>query len=145
MAMKPAVSAPSRTSSRPAYSCVRCSDRKVKCDRQNPCSACVKHNVHCVFRPIQPPPKRHKRLKYDILNERLKSYEAIFREQGFDPNQQQDLSVPEHLSGSSRSEVEVPENGVQLPTPASAASDPEYPLTRTQLLHVQGRSKFVDK
>lgn len=143
--MKPAVPASSSPSSRPAYSCVRCSDRKVKCDRQKPCSACVKHNFQCVFRPLQPPRKRHKRVKDDIFNDRLKHYEALLQEQGIDPNGLPDISEPEQRRKPSRSEVAVPENGLQLPTPASITSELERSTTKTQLLHGQGRSKFVDK
>ena len=32
-----------------ARSCVTCRRRKVKCDKKNPCSNCVKAHVHCVF------------------------------------------------------------------------------------------------
>lgn len=140
--MKPAVPASSSPSSRPTYSCVRCSDRKVKCDRQKPCSACVKHNVQCVFRPLQPPRKRHKRVKDDIFSDRLK---AFLQEQGIDPNGLPDISEPEQRRKPSRSEGAVPENGLQLPTPASITSELERSTTKTQLLYGQGRSKFVDK
>jgi hypothetical protein len=143
--MKPAVLASSSPSSRPTYSCVRCSDRKVKCDRQKPCSACVKHNVQCVFRPLQPPQKRHKRVKDDIFSDRLKRYEALLQEQGIDPNGLPDISESEQRRKPGRSEVAVPENGLQLPTPASITSELERSTTKTQLLHGQGRSKFVDK
>ena len=143
--MKPAVPPSSSPSSRPTYSCIRCSDRKVKCDRQKPCSACVKHNVQCVFCPLQPPRKRHKRIKGDILNDRLKRYEALLREQGIDPNELPDISEPERRPKPNHSEVAVPENGLQPPTPASITSEPELSITKTQLLHGQGRSKFVDK
>jgi hypothetical protein len=143
--MKPAVPTSSSASSRPTYSCVRCSDRKVKCNRQKPCSACVKHNVQCVFRPLQPPRKRHKRVKDDILNDRLKRYEALLQEQGIDPNGLPDISEPEQRRKPSRSKVAAPEKGLQVPTPASITSEPERSITKTQLLHGQGRSKFVDK
>ena len=44
------------------YACVTCSQRKVKCNRQNPCSNCIKVNNDCVFK-APPPPKRRKRRK----------------------------------------------------------------------------------
>jgi hypothetical protein len=57
----------------------------VKCDRQQPCGACVKHNVDCLFNPIQPPRKRHKRVKVNALTEKLKQYEKLLQERGIDP------------------------------------------------------------
>lgn len=42
-----------------SFSCVVCHNRKVKCDRQEPCSNCAKAKVECVYRP--PPPRRRKR------------------------------------------------------------------------------------
>lgn len=38
-------------------SCSRCSQRKVRCDKVYPCSACVKAEVQCIF----PGPKRARR------------------------------------------------------------------------------------
>ncbi|KAJ6157419.1 hypothetical protein N7470_005011 [Penicillium chermesinum] len=46
------------------YSCVICHKRKVKCDRQEPCSNCSKANAECVYRP-PPPPRRRKRERAD--------------------------------------------------------------------------------
>jgi hypothetical protein len=41
-------------------SCVVCHNRKVKCDRQDPCSNCAKADVECIYRaPL--PPRRRKR------------------------------------------------------------------------------------
>lgn len=143
--MKPAVPTSSNLSSRPTYSCVRCSDRKVKCDRQSPCSACVKHKVQCIFRPLQTPRKRHKRVKDNVLNDRLKRYEALLQEQGVDPNGLPDISEPEQGHKLSHTGDVVAENSLQLPTPASTIFEPDRSITKTQLLHGQGRVKFVDK
>ncbi|KAJ5120045.1 hypothetical protein N7448_010714 [Penicillium atrosanguineum] len=42
------------------YSCVVCHNRKVKCDRNEPCSNCAKSKAECIYRP-PPPPRRRKR------------------------------------------------------------------------------------
>ncbi|KAF7589373.1 hypothetical protein BBP40_004421 [Aspergillus hancockii] len=41
-------------------SCVVCARRKVRCDRRDPCSACAKHGVECIY-PTHVPPRRRKR------------------------------------------------------------------------------------
>ena len=130
--------------SRPIYSCIRCADRKVKCDRQKPCGACVKHNVDCVFNPSQPPRKRHKRVKDQILTDRLKYYEALLQEQGIDPSKLPDTpdSVPRpRLSYT----VPVVPIEFQLQTASSIESEPSRCISKTQVVHGQGRFKFVDK
>ncbi|THC98272.1 hypothetical protein EYZ11_002274 [Aspergillus tanneri] len=38
---------------RPAYSCLECRRRKVRCDRNQPCAQCTAHGASCVF--DQPP------------------------------------------------------------------------------------------
>lgn len=42
------------------YSCVVCHNRKVKCNRKEPCSNCAKANIECIYHP-PPPPRRRKR------------------------------------------------------------------------------------
>lgn len=45
-----------------AFSCLRCFERKVKCDKNHPCNNCVKSNVECNFRiPSAPRRKKKKR------------------------------------------------------------------------------------
>ncbi|KAJ5114847.1 hypothetical protein NUU61_000606 [Penicillium alfredii] len=68
-----AVDSPSRLSK--PYSCVVCHRRKVKCDRQSPCSNCAKANVECVYQ-APPPPRRRKRERDtngSVFQEREKS------------------------------------------------------------------------
>ena len=130
--------------SRPTYSCIRCADRKVKCDRQRPCSACVKHKVDCVFNPWQPPRKRHKHVKDQILTDRLKHYEGLLREQGIDPSKLPGTPDSEPHRRSSHPAAAVPKD-VQFQTPSSIESEPNQYVNKTQVVHGQGRTQFVDK
>jgi hypothetical protein len=142
--MATAISSSSSTPSRPTYSCIRCADRKVKCDRQRPCSACVKHNVDCVFQPPPLPRKRHKRLKDQILVDRLRYYEALLQEQGVDPTRLQDTPDFEPRHRSSHTMAVVPEE-IQVQTPSSIDSEPTQSINKTQVVHGQGRFKLVNK
>ena len=133
-------------SSRPTYSCVRCADRKVRCDRQNPCSACLRHDVQCVFRAPPPPRRKQKRAQDGNLKDRLKRYEALFQNLGVDPNGVGTSSQAEQRRRTIiGSEIDMMEGEVPLPTPASTATEPERSITTSQVLHGQGRSKVVDK
>ena len=132
-------------SSRPTSSCIRCSDRKVRCDRQNPCAACVKHHAQCVFRPHQPPRRKQKRAKGGHLEEKLKRYEALLQKLGVDPNGLPNDPEAEQRHADSDLEAATTEDASQSPTPASSAVEREQSISTSQLLHGQGRSKFVDK
>ncbi|KAM3519302.1 hypothetical protein NHJ13051_007593 [Beauveria bassiana] len=60
-------------------SCVLCQQRKVRCDKQKPCSNCVKAGADCRVVPPQPPRRRKKRLQERDLLDRLKKYEDLLR------------------------------------------------------------------
>lgn len=135
----------SSNSSRPTYSCIRCADRKVKCDRERPCSACVKHKVECVFNPSQPAGKRRKRVKVQILADRLRHYEALLQAQGIDPGKLPDTpnSEPCRISIPPVAVAVVP-NEPQPRTSHYIESGPSQCVNKIQVVHGQGRFRFVD-
>jgi hypothetical protein len=46
---------PRKRTRRPALSCIECRMRKVRCDRKEPCSACIKiKSEKCTYRPSRP-------------------------------------------------------------------------------------------
>lgn len=130
--------------SRATYSCTRCADRKVKCDRQRPCSNCSKRNLECIFNANPPVRKRQKRAKDQALTDRLKYYEELLHAQGVDPSQLPDTSeyAANRISEMAQQNAN-PE--LQLQTPSSITSDPERCISKSQLLHSEGKTKFVDK
>ena len=67
------------------HSCVLCQRRKVKCDRRDPCSNCVKHQVQCVFRAPAPPRRRRKHSPDKSLEARLKRAEDLLEGYGVKP------------------------------------------------------------
>ena len=138
--MEPASSL-SQNPIKPTISCIRCFERKVKCNKQWPCDPCRKHGAECVFRP----PKRRKRRaeKGESAEERLKRYEALLQEKGIDPSQVSGASEAAQHDESSRSEEHY--TVWQLPTPALSISGPQTTMFKPQLLHGQKGTKLVDK
>lgn len=131
-------------SSRATYSCMRCADRKVKCDRQRPCNNCSKRNLECVYNTNPPARKRQRRVREQALNERLKYYETLLQAQGLDPKQLPD--TPEHdVDQNNDNTSATADTLTQLQTPSSITSDPERCISKSQLLHSDGRAQFVDK
>ncbi|KAK7433191.1 hypothetical protein QQZ08_000124 [Neonectria magnoliae] len=59
---KPATSSASAPASKPR-SCVVCRSRKVRCDKQSPCSNCRRANIACVVPANDRPPKWARRLE----------------------------------------------------------------------------------
>lgn len=83
------------TSKKPekAYSCVRCFDRKVKCNKQIPCTACTKAGVECIFRQPAPPRRRKKRTQEELLLARLRKYEDLLKSHGISPDSTSDQGL----------------------------------------------------
>lgn len=144
MAPKSTILASSAPPSRSTYSCVRCSDRKVRCDRQTPCSTCVKHNVQCIFRVPPPPRRKQKRAKDESLKTKLKRYEALLQKLGVDPNELSNTSEDEHCHTAHGSRVVIADDTVSLRTPASSSTWLKRFINTSQLLHGQERTKMVD-
>jgi hypothetical protein len=89
--MEAATSTTAKPSTRPTFSCIRCAERKVKCDRQKPCGPCVKHNVDCIYNASKPLRKKTKRVKVQVLADRLSQYEALLQRHGIDRSELPDI------------------------------------------------------
>lgn len=69
------------------HACALCQSRKVKCDRKDPCSNCVKAQAGCEYRVPLPPRRRRKMQKPNTMAmARLKRYEDAFRKVGINPD-----------------------------------------------------------
>lgn len=129
---------------RPIHSCIRCSNRKVKCDRQKPCGACVKHNVDCVFNPSELPRKRHRRAKEQILTDQIRQYEAILQERGIDTSKLPPTPSSEPRHGSVQA-ISSPSDELHSPASTGTGVNPTHSFNKPQVVHSQGRSRVVEK
>ena len=78
------VSSSTAEQSTQTYACVLCSQRKIKCDKRQPCSRCIKSRAECVYRAPDPP-KRRKRKEPDDsdgLRSKLQEYERLLKQAG---------------------------------------------------------------
>lgn len=72
------------------YSCSLCTHKKIKCDRQIPCSNCKKAGATCI--PFQPSAPRRRKQRRDIdVNARLIKCEALLKIHGLDVDEHDDL------------------------------------------------------
>lgn len=128
-----------------AYSCIRCFERKVKCNKESPCSNCAKAGNECVFRVPPAPRRRKKRTQEEILKARLTHYEDILLSKGIDVHKDgiraEDLpaTTPPTLEHSSSIRSPGSES-----TPASNTDTPERHFVKGRLIVDHGRTRFVE-
>lgn len=109
-------------------SCVICRRRKLKCDRRDPCSRCLKSRVECIY--PEPVRSRHQRKPELVLIARLKHYENLLRKNGIDPNIIDSDSC---------------DDGVSVEDEAEKSSDANNQATEGQFLSKGGKSIYFDK
>jgi hypothetical protein len=111
------LSAPSPSShpSKPqrVLACVRCQQRKVKCDRKSPCINCIKSRAQCVPATLTSRGRRRRRFPERELLERLRKYEDLLRQNNitFEPLHKDTAGGNEspHTQGGDESDGEQPE------------------------------------
>lgn len=139
-------SSPISVPSRPSLACVRCAERKVKCTRTQPCRACVNHKVQCIFKPPAPPQRRQKHVANQVLVDRLRYYETLLQEQGIDASKLADTPQVDHGCELSQPMTQVAASSSQHPQAApNLNSKPSGDVSKTQVIHKEGRSMFVEK
>ncbi|KAL5612883.1 hypothetical protein BROUX41_004039 [Berkeleyomyces rouxiae] len=112
--------------------CVLCQHRKIKCDRNMPCSNCIKANAACT--PSTPAPARKRRRPNQDLQERLARCEELLKSY--------------YATGASVSSMSTASS-----TPADSTTDTElapYPPTSTSFTQTgrvvmeDGTTRFTD-
>lgn len=76
-------------------SCVQCQQRKVKCNKESPCSHCTKSRLECIYRPPAPPRRgKRKPTEADLLA-RLRRCEELLRGSGIQVDDEGNVSGTE--------------------------------------------------
>lgn len=78
--------------------CSLCARRKVKCDKKDPCSNCLKAQTQCSYETPAPPRPRKRAADQDLLA-RLAQYEDLMRKHNVDFTQHANIWVPCELEG----------------------------------------------
>ncbi|KAI1412342.1 hypothetical protein F5Y13DRAFT_199975 [Hypoxylon sp. FL1857] len=110
------------------YACVTCARRKVKCDRGDPCSNCLKARIQCLYEAPAPNRPRKRAGDEDLLA-RLALYEDLMRKHNVDFSRYTHTWVPETPA------VDLKECNSQSPAPLISANShadsrlyfPEFP------------------
>ena len=121
------------------HSCVICQRRKVKCDKTDPCSNCVRHRVVCEYR-TPALPKRRKRTSPDPdIHTKLRRYEEILQKHGLSLDEMNGIDEQEMLDQvwiSDRTKSEASRTSIdRLDTAGTAARKTKNPQSRCLGLH----------
>ncbi|CAG8091535.1 unnamed protein product [Penicillium olsonii] len=118
-------------------SCLRCHERKIRCDKKSPCGRCVRQNVACQYpgpsRVKRQPPKKSTTDMAARLEQLERSIAALVREQ---PSQANTLPTSQHPSDNSHNTKYIG----ALATPSTGS-----PATSTGRPEFQGFPDFLGK
>lgn len=144
------ISESSATKNLQGRSCVLCQQRKVKCDRKDPCAACSRAHVECIFRAPAPPRRRKRKPPESELLARLTRYEQLLPSLGakidgvhesdamIDPDRHiEQITTPERTAGDSRKALS------HLGGKLKNATSPDVQPRR--LIVGEGMTKYLEK
>ncbi|CAG9983398.1 unnamed protein product [Clonostachys byssicola] len=97
------------------FACSLCARRKVKCDKLDPCSNCIKVEAQCLYE-VHPPPRPRKRAADDELVARLAAYETLMRKHGIDFSHCATTWVPSGQEADSGETEPSPDTDLSLPS-----------------------------
>lgn len=125
-----------------SFSCVLCAQRKVKCDRQDPCANCTKQKAQCIYRPPAPPRRRKRRSPEQILIARLKQYEDLLQKNNIDPKEAEGEGCWEGL-------LDGTQEGPTAPQPVPPTEVPPLGVVKStgdawESMYSQGRAGIYD-
>lgn len=122
------------------FSCYACRQRKVKCDRHEPCANCVRADADCQY--IEPTRGKRKRTKplRESLHAKIARYERMLEKHG----ENLTPSLDDGQSSEEESVVETPATQAELTSRRHDASAP-YPQTQTQTISAEPSSRYFDR
>ena len=148
--------APARREASRAHACVLCQQRKVKCSRETPCSACIKSRVECVYRDPAPPRRRKRRSPEDILA-KLKRYEELLQKAGVKVDPVGGAGDDEHFedydsrrnseveSASRNAQDEYATRQIPLSDGLPSERSGKRPAPQGRFVAEEGRSRYLEK
>jgi len=134
---QPAAASNSGTKLNPR-SCVTCRKRKVRCDKHEPCSNCVKANIACVFPPPGRAPRKPRRPQDAELLKRLRRLESVVDSLGAQVDDDGNANPADPEGRSTNEGINSEELSSTCPPRKTSL---EYGLGR--LLIKGGRSRYV--
>jgi hypothetical protein len=122
------------------FSCLTCRQRKVRCDRRNPCSNCVRAARQCSFvAPVRGKRKKTKAPK-EGLHAKLRRYEELLQSYGANI----DPSEHDGSDADTASEAGTAEDG-RPQYKSGTGSYTNIEESKSKLITRNGSSRYYDK
>jgi Fungal Zn(2)-Cys(6) binuclear cluster domain len=132
------------------YACTTCTQRKVKCDKRQPCSACCRSRLSCKYRSTPPSQQRRKKRAAEnddgfteALLERLRAHENALLNAGV-PFQSFDEA--HDSSASSRAALGVGDDAVNVSSSTAIITNASYQhdSSRSRQIRIHGKHPSRD-
>ncbi|KAF2014532.1 hypothetical protein BU24DRAFT_348913 [Aaosphaeria arxii CBS 175.79] len=130
-----------------SFSCVLCSQRKVKCDKApGGCSNCTKSRVSCVYKTPAPPRRRKKGLRELDTHTRLRIYEDALRKLGVDPVKLENDELAKVKARKWPPASDYTTNYIDVPPPPNSNKDTTESAADEKgvLLSGDGKSRYLE-
>ena len=133
-------------------SCVTCRRRKVRCDKKNPCSNCIKQHIECIFpgpgrapRKPRKPPDSELLLRLRRLEGVVKSLGAQVEEDGSvtQPPQPQQIQPPQRSMSLVQDQLSQYSSGESPEPPDGQPKRTSIDKHLGRLVINEGRSRYV--
>lgn len=123
------------------HSCILCQQRKVRCDKQKPCSNCIKARAECVPSAPTGPRRRRRKLTEADLVVRLRRYEHLLKKHGVKLDDEEDIANEhEGVDVHERAEYnKAGEGPLSLAVPRAPGAE------KGALLSYKGNTHYVEK
>ena len=127
------------------FSCLTCRQRKIKCDRRNPCSNCTRAARQCSFiPPVRGKPKGRTAPK-EGLHAKLRRYEEMLKSYGADL-EPSDNDNNNNSDGETASELDIQMVIKDAEVrEMNGGSSFAFDETKTKLITKNGSSRYFDK
>lgn len=124
------------------FSCLTCRQRKIKCDRLDPCSNCSKGGRQCSFiPPVRGKPKPRKAVK-EGLHSKLRRYEEMLKAYGAMIEPSQDGNNVS--DGETISEPDYDMIKDEASSSRNESGGPAFDENKSRLVNKNGSSRYFD-
>jgi Fungal Zn(2)-Cys(6) binuclear cluster domain len=129
------------TETKKSHACQLCQQRKIKCDKNSPCSNCRKSSTECEFVAPQAPQRRKRKLPDEELLAQLQRYEKLLKAHGI-PLHSEVEEVETLFTGDSNSSRSRTDASI---APKASTDEASINLKIGKLIVEDGRTRYVEE
>lgn len=125
------------------FSCLPCRQRKIKCDRRDPCSNCTKTEKQCSFVPPVRGKRKITKLRKEGLHAKVKRYEELLKSYGAKVEPTEHDDDESETESPMKHDVEMTEDGRSESRDMDTSTAPEE--IRPKFVMKNGSSRYFER